>query len=99
MEAAFAIAALVVVLVIAVAGLSALAAQIRCIDAAREGARLAARGDTAVAVEEAQRVAPSGALIEVRRVGNYWEVIVIDRSNMLSTLDITSRAIAAAEPR
>ena len=44
-EAAFAIAALVVVLVLCAGGLTALSMQVRCIDAAREAARLAARGD------------------------------------------------------
>ncbi|WP_263993341.1 TadE family type IV pilus minor pilin, partial [Mycolicibacterium fallax] len=39
-EAALAIAALVTVLVLAVAGLGALSAQVRCVDAAREAARL-----------------------------------------------------------
>jgi hypothetical protein len=35
----------VVVLCMCVAGLSAVGAQVRCVDAAREAARLAARGD------------------------------------------------------
>ena len=43
-EAAFAIAALVVVLVLCVSGLTAVSMQVRCVDAAREAARLAARG-------------------------------------------------------
>ena len=38
-------AALVVVLMLCVAGLTAVSMQVRCIDAAREAARLAARGD------------------------------------------------------
>ena len=48
-EAAFAIAALVAVLVLCLAGLTAVAMQVRCIDAAREAARLAARGDDGAA--------------------------------------------------
>ena len=38
-------AALVVVLILCVSGLTAVSMQVRCIDAAREAARLAARGD------------------------------------------------------
>ncbi|MDO3640326.1 TadE family type IV pilus minor pilin, partial [Mycolicibacterium arseniciresistens] len=45
MEAAFAVAAVVTVLVLCAAGVSAVAMQVRCLDAAREAARLAARGD------------------------------------------------------
>lgn len=52
-------------LVLAAAGLGALSAQIRCVDAAREAARLAARGDTAAALEAARAVAPPGAGIRI----------------------------------
>ncbi|EFD56183.1 conserved hypothetical protein [Mycobacterium tuberculosis T92] len=45
MEAALAIATLVLVLVLCLAGVTAVSMQVRCIDAAREAARLAARGD------------------------------------------------------
>ncbi|MDM4141072.1 TadE family type IV pilus minor pilin, partial [Mycobacterium sp. FLAC0960] len=44
-EAALGIAALVVVLVLCLAGVTAVSMQVRCVDAAREAARLAARGD------------------------------------------------------
>src|ERR1700755_565651 len=44
-EAAFAIAALVAVLMLCVSGLTAVSMQVRCVDAAREAGRLAARGD------------------------------------------------------
>ena len=72
-EAAFAIAALVVVLVLCAAGLTALSMQVRCIDAAREAARLAARGDDGDPhCRPPQNIAPHGAgaaTASRRRVG------------------------------
>ncbi len=68
-EAAFAIASLVAVLVLGVGGLSAVGMQIRCIDAAREAARLAARGEGEAATAAARRVAPSGAVVHVGQDG------------------------------
>ncbi|WP_276005774.1 TadE family type IV pilus minor pilin, partial [Mycolicibacterium chitae] len=46
-RAALAIASLVAVVLVCVAGLGAILAGVRCADAAREAARLAARGDPA----------------------------------------------------
>ena len=98
MEAALAIAALVVVLVLCLAGIAAVSMQIRCVDAAREAARLAARGDERSAVDAARRIAPGGARVQVRRDGDFLVATVAARSNMLPTLDISARAVAAAEP-
>ena len=50
MEAAFGVAVLVVVLTLCLAGIAAMSMQVRCIDAAREAARLAARGDERSAI-------------------------------------------------
>ena len=45
--------------------------EVRCTDAARAGARLAARGDPdAAAVAEASRLAPTGARVPVSRNGS-----------------------------
>lgn len=55
--------------------------QVRCLDAAREGARVAARGDgTAAAVAVATRVAPSGARVEVDEGDGAVEVTVTVRT-------------------
>ena len=62
-------AALVVVLILCVSGLTAVSMQVRCIDAAREAARLAARGDGGSASSAAQRTAPDGAAVQLRREG------------------------------
>ncbi|NEW58155.1 pilus assembly protein TadE, partial [Nocardia cyriacigeorgica] len=45
-EAAIALAAIVVAVVLCIGALLAASTQVRCIDAAREAARLAARGDS-----------------------------------------------------
>ncbi|ODR05683.1 pilus biosynthesis protein TadE [Mycobacterium sherrisii] len=98
MEAALAIAVLVVVLVLCLAGITAVSMQVRCIDAAREAARLAARGDERRAVEVAGGIAPSGARVNVRHDGDLLVATVIAHSDLLPALDISARAVAAAEP-
>jgi len=88
-----------VVLVLCLAGVVALATQVRCIDAAREAARLAARGDDRSAVDAARRIAPGGARIQVRRDGDFYVVTVVAHSKLLPTLDIAAKAVSAAESR
>jgi hypothetical protein len=96
-EAALAIASMVTVLILCAAGLTAVAMHIRCLDAAREAARLAARGDTA-AVAGAGNVAPAGAAVEVRRDGDYFVARVSGRSPVLPGIVIVGEAVSAAEP-
>lgn len=96
MEAALAIASLVVVLVLCAAGLTAVAVQVRCVDAAREAARLAARGDRS-APAAVGRLAPAGAAIELRRDGGYIVARVSGRSPMLPGVVIVGQAVAAVE--
>ena len=98
-EAALALAALVVVLVLCLAGLTAVSMQVRCVDAAREAARLAARGDERSAVDAARRIAPIGARVQVHRDGDFLVATVIAHSKLLPALDIAARAVSAAEPR
>ena len=98
MEAALAIAALVVVLVGCLGGITALSMQVRCVDAAREAARLAARGDERSAVDAARRIAPGGSRVQVRRDGDFMVATVIAHSKILPTLDISAKAVSAAEP-
>jgi hypothetical protein len=87
----------VVVLVLCLAGITAVSMQVRCIDAAREAARLAARGDERSAVEVAGRIAPRGAQVRVQRNGEYVVAMVVAHSNLLPSLDISARAVSAAE--
>jgi hypothetical protein len=97
-EAALGIATLVVVLVLCLAGVTAVSMQVRCVDAAREAARLAARGDERSAVDAARRLAPAGAQVQLRRDGDFLVAIVVAHSKLLPTLDIAARAVSAAEP-
>jgi hypothetical protein len=96
-EAALAIAGMVATLVICLAGITAVSLQVRCVDAAREAARLAARGDQAGAVA-AGNLAPAGASVEVQQDGGYVIARVSGRSPVLPGVVIVGRAVAAAEP-
>ena len=84
-------------LVLCVAGIATISTQLRCIDAAREAARLAARGDPAAAVV-ATALAPPGASMDVRRDGGYIVARVSIRSVLLPGVDIVGEAVSAAEP-
>jgi hypothetical protein len=72
--------------------------QVRCIDAAREAARLAARGADGSASVAAQRIAPEGAAVQLRRDGELVVATVTARSPLLPGITIAAEAIAAAEP-
>lgn len=89
--------ALVAILVVCLAGLSAVSMQVRCVDAAREAARLAARGDDEAADRVSRTVAPSGAELRLRRDGGYVVATVSTRSTLLLGVSITAEAVAAVE--
>lgn len=97
-EAALAITALVLVLVLCLVGVNAVLMQVRCVDAAREAARLAARGDERSAIAAARRVAPDGARVQLHQDGDLLVATVTAHSKLLPTLDIAATAVAAAEP-
>ena len=70
-EFALALPAVMIVLALILGTGQALVAQLRCVDAARAAARLAARGESAErSVAEAQRLAPSASRINVAAVGD-----------------------------
>ncbi|MBI2697190.1 MAG: pilus biosynthesis protein TadE [Mycobacterium nebraskense] len=92
------IATLVVVLVLCVAGVAAVSMQVRCVDAASEAARLAARGDERSALGAARRIAPGGARVEVHHDGEFLVATVVAHSKLLPALDIAAKAVAMAEP-
>jgi len=76
-ELVVALPALMFVLAAALWGVGTGAAQVRCLDAAREGARTAARGeatDSVLAV--ARRAAPAGATVRITRGGGLVRVSV-----------------------
>ncbi|WP_287217467.1 TadE family type IV pilus minor pilin [Rhodococcus sp. (in: high G+C Gram-positive bacteria)] len=97
-EAAFASASIVAVLVLCLGAVLSVSHQVRCQDAAREAARLAARGDGTRAVEVAARVAPSGASIEVRTDGDLVVATVTVDGPLLPMVTLTADAVAAVEP-
>ncbi|BBY40580.1 hypothetical protein MMAN_47140 [Mycobacterium mantenii] len=86
------------VLVLCLAGITAISMQVRCVDAAREAARLAARGDERSAVSAARRLAPARARVDLRRDGDFLVATVVAHSKLLPTIDIAAKAVSAAEP-
>jgi hypothetical protein len=88
-----------VVLVLCLAGITAVSMQVRCVDAAREAARLAARGDERAGVAAARRIAPANSLVHVQREGDFFVATVVAHSTLLPTLDIGAKAVSSAEPR
>lgn len=81
-----------------VAGLTAMSMQVRSIDAAREAARLAARGDSGAATQTARAIAPADAGVDIRRDGELVVATVTSRSIVLPGIVIRASAVAAAEP-
>ncbi|MEU2372328.1 TadE family type IV pilus minor pilin [Streptomyces pseudogriseolus] len=99
-ESAMVLPVLVLVMAALVWGLMAVAAQIKCVDAARAGARAAARQDPPDAVVEVTReAAPAGARITVGRDAGQVRVTVVARVPMLRALpfELREEAVAAAE--
>ncbi|MFC4500689.1 MULTISPECIES: TadE family type IV pilus minor pilin [Streptomyces] len=79
------------------------AAQIQCVDAARTGARAAARQDPPDRVVElALAAAPSGARVTVGREGDQVRVVVVAQPSVLRELpfeafEVREEAVAMAE--
>jgi Flp pilus assembly protein TadG len=99
-EAAIAVCAVIVVLAIALAGSAAVLAQVRCTDAAREAARLVARGEPEQAERAARRVAPAGASVVIRVQGDevVVEVAAEPGRGVLPGLSVRAEAMAVLEP-
>jgi hypothetical protein len=100
-ETAIGVAALVVVVALCAAAVAAAMAELRCLDAAREAARLAARGDDA-AQHAAAELAPAGATVTLHTEPGCGEGCVIAEvvahAPLLPTLRLHGRAVAAREP-
>jgi len=79
---------------------SAVTAKGQCVDAAREGALAAARGDSGAAA--ASRVAPSGAEVRVGPDGDMVTVLVRAQVRLLGAhlpaISVEATAVAAREP-
>ena len=96
-EGAYAIAAIVAVLILSVGAITAFVTQIRCTDAAREVARLTAAGD-ASAREVGAQVAGSDATVVVAETGERITVDVSRSVRLLPMIRVSARAVAAPEP-
>ncbi|MDX3749535.1 TadE family type IV pilus minor pilin [Streptomyces sp. AK08-02] len=99
-EAAVVLPALVLFSMALVWALLVAAAEIQCVDAARAGARAAARQDPPGAVAEVARgAAPRGAEVTVTREGDLVRVEVVAQPPGLGglTVDVAHEAVALAE--
>ncbi|MFI8192844.1 TadE family type IV pilus minor pilin [Streptomyces sp. NPDC085946] len=99
-ESALVLPVLVMFATVLVWCLLVVAAQIQCVDAARTGARAAARQDPADAVVEvAREVAPPGAQITVSKEADQVRVVVVARPPVLRGLpfDVREEAVASVE--
>jgi Flp pilus assembly protein TadG len=99
-EAAIAIGAFVFVVLLGIAGVATVLEQVRCVDAAREAARVIARGQQGRAETVVDRVAPSGATLSVAPDGDAFTVSVRARAagGLLPGITVTGRAYALREP-
>ncbi|MEU3762314.1 TadE family type IV pilus minor pilin [Streptomyces albogriseolus] len=99
-ESALVLPVLVLFVAALVWGLMVVAAQIQCVDAARAGARAAARQDPPDAVVEVTReAAPAGARVTVGRDAGQVRVTVVAGAPMLRALpfELREEAVAAVE--
>jgi Flp pilus assembly protein TadG len=102
-ETAVVLPVLLFVLAGAVAAVTVLGAQLRCVDAAREGARAAARGESDVAVRRlVDQLSPSGAVTRVSGEGEQVRVTVTVRVAPLGPMPLavtlSGAAVAVREP-
>lgn len=94
---------LVLLLAVGVGTVAAVAAQLRCIDAAREAARATARGEPMdAALELAARAAPDGAQIAINSGADRIEVSVTAEvsigGGLLPPVTVHGVAVALPEP-
>ncbi|MEX1653292.1 TadE family type IV pilus minor pilin [Streptomyces pseudovenezuelae] len=99
-ESAMVLPVLVMFATALVWGLLVVAAQIQCVDAARTGARAAAREDPTEAVVQAARdTAPRDAQVTVAREGDRVRVVVVAKPPALHGLpfEVREEAVALVE--
>jgi Flp pilus assembly protein TadG len=102
-ETAVVLPVLLLVLAGAVAAVTVVGAQLRCVDAAREAARAAARGEPLDVVHAiVARTAPSGAGTAIADAGDEVRVLVSARIAPLGPLplrvQVRATAVAQREP-
>ncbi|MGW3965706.1 TadE family type IV pilus minor pilin [Amycolatopsis sp. NPDC005003] len=99
-EAALGLAGLTVVTVLLFAGLMVLTSQLRCTDAAREAARLLARGQPGEAAAAVHKIGPPGANLAFEQIGDTITATVTAHppSGLLPAIHLGATAYAVAEP-
>jgi Flp pilus assembly protein TadG len=102
-ELAVVLPALVLVIAAGLTTVSVILAQVRCVDAAREAARAAARGEAPDVVRSAAvRAAPGAARVEVASAGEEVRVTVSARAGrvggLLPAFHVSAAATALREP-
>jgi hypothetical protein len=86
-EFAVVLPAVVLVLALSLGALGLALDQVRCVDAARAGARAASRGDSSSAVTlTARRAAPPQALVLMTTSGDLVQVSVVARPRVAASL-------------
>ncbi|MGW7050547.1 TadE family type IV pilus minor pilin [Streptomyces sp. NPDC054887] len=96
-EAAVVVPALLLFTMALVWALMAVCAQIQCVDAARAGARAAARQEPREeSIAAARQAAPRGARVTLTREGDLVRVVVEAPAPALSAVPLTVRAEAVA---
>ena len=99
-ELAAGLPALMLLLLAGLTAVGAVTTKTQCVDAAREGALAAARGDSGALA--AGRVAPTGAAIGVSTSADLVTVTVTARVGVLGghlpVITVDARAVAAREP-
>lgn len=97
-EAALALGSLALVTALAVSAVAAVGASVRCTDAARELARLAARGEPDRGRTLAARLAPTGARIELTVRGDEAVAEVTAAAVPSLPVHVSARAVSVLEP-
>lgn len=99
-EAAIALSALIVMFGVVLAGVMTTTDQLRCTDAAREAARLVARGERSRAADAVRTIAPHGATYGIQVDGR--SVVVTVRADpvggLLPGIAVNAEAHAELEP-
>jgi hypothetical protein len=98
-EAAIALSVVVVVLALCLSGIGCAIAQVRCVDAAREAARLAARGDESLAAGVVASMGPPGAALSLRIDGDtvIATVTASGVGGLLPGISVRATTVAAVE--
>jgi hypothetical protein len=99
-EFAVALPALVLMVAFALGAVDLMLDKVRCVDAARDGALVAARGGDGVAAARAR--APAGATITVTTIGSEVRAVVSMRAAPLGlsigTFEVSAASVAVVEP-